>query len=490
MQENKLFRYLKKLGNSEIKRFVLFLRSPYHSTNKPALKLVEYLIKYHPEFESPRLKKETIFKKIYGTSRAFHEGRLEQVMTQTVKLFEQFLAVDTMLADPMKVSKHKMAAYKRKKLDKAFFRETEKQKEKIEAMPEGPLKYLEGYEVSRELFFHPATERTKVEMPCLDDYIENLDWFILWEKQLTTNYALNRELVFPKKYEIKFYDAIKEECEPYFKKNMYLKFLRRISVRQSNLTDDELKSLASEFEKVASEFDSLLRKNIFSFLINNLTIRYRVDGDKFLPSLFSLMKFRFKNDYLSTDGKIEATKFTSLVTLACKSGEFDWIQNVIDENVERIEDDDKLDTVGLAYGYLFYHKGERSGEKENYTKALDALLKVNQNRPFFTYQVKSLLLRCYFEIYFDKVEYQYFLNDFSLAFERHLNRDKTLSISKKDSYSNFCKIVRRLVKLRFEKNESMNKFKDLKNRVENEEILFGKEWLMEKIEELEMQLLS
>ena len=63
MRHSKLIGYLSRFSSQEMKDFRHFLQSPYHNSNKQALRLLEGLLSYHPDFDSPRLTKEKDFSK-------------------------------------------------------------------------------------------------------------------------------------------------------------------------------------------------------------------------------------------------------------------------------------------------------------------------------------------------------------------------------------------------------------------------------------------
>lgn len=484
MQDNKLIRYLKTLDGDEMKRFVLFLRSPYHSTNKPALKLAEHLSKYHPEYDSPRLKKETVFKKIYGADRPFHEGRLGQVMTQTVKLFEQFLTLETVHSDPLVTSKIRMQAFRNKRLDKAYAKEASQREKHIAKIPEGAKRYLEGYKLGRDLFYHPSTERLKVNIDSLEKYVGNLDHFYLWEKQITTNLLMNRELIFPKKYDIKLYDEITIAFSEKIQQNYTLSFFHRLIKTRKDFKKETIVSISEEFQVNFEKIEEEFRAIIYSLVKNMMAKVVRSNTEDISRQLFLLMKFAREEGIDLIDGKISTNNFTGLVSIASKEGAYDFALRVLENHINLVQEQDRDDVFNLGKGYVDFWRGTVENNIETIERAVDHLLKVNQNKPFFTYQVKSLLLRCYYELYLNDSQQRYFVNDFSFAFERHLQRDKSLSQSKLLAYSNFCKILRKIVRLKFEEKERTEKLPRLISQVHSEKILFGKEWLLRKLEEL------
>lgn len=484
MQQNKLLTYLMCLDAEEMKRFTRFMQSPYHTTNKPARAMVEALAKYHPAFDSSRLKKELLFQKIYGTNRPFHEGRLDQVMTQTLQLLNQFLAIENMMNSPLEMNKNRMGAMRKRKIDNAFFKGAKKREQLIENMPEGPERYLEGYQLFKDLFFHPATNRHLPEMKSIEKYVENLDWFILWEKQLTTNFLLNRQIVLSKKYDLKLHAEITEAFAEKVSNHYTLFILNKISEQQHQIDEKEMLALIDDYLENIDKIEKALESIVYALIRNLLAKGMRQSPEIFTRPLFKMMRMAHQKKWDLVEGKLTTNQLTGFVSVASKVGEFEYAENLIKNNLHLIDPADKVDVENLGYGYIYFWKGCYKNTLNYYDLAIGYLLKANQNKSFFSYQIKSLLLRCYYEVYLNDTDQQFFINDFSLAFERHLARDDSLSENKAEAYRNFCRYIRKLTKLKYQKENLTAKKDALSKQAASEKILFAREWIEEKIKGL------
>ena len=65
MQKTKLLELLQALDKDEFRRLYKFVKSPWFNSNKGVVQLYEYLRPHYPNFDSPKLDKKQIFKKLF-----------------------------------------------------------------------------------------------------------------------------------------------------------------------------------------------------------------------------------------------------------------------------------------------------------------------------------------------------------------------------------------------------------------------------------------
>lgn len=90
MQNSSLITILKTFSQKEIKSFGRFVRSPYFNTSEATAALFSELKRYYPEFSSPEIEKQAIFKKIYG-SQNYSEELTRKLTSNLIKLAEEFI---------------------------------------------------------------------------------------------------------------------------------------------------------------------------------------------------------------------------------------------------------------------------------------------------------------------------------------------------------------------------------------------------------------
>ena len=100
MNDSKLIQILKTFSVNEIKDFEKFIASPYFSTGRNVEGLYSILKPYHPEFDSSKLDKKTVFKKLFPCDK-YSEMKFKNVTTALTRLAEQFLVNESIKNDPV-----------------------------------------------------------------------------------------------------------------------------------------------------------------------------------------------------------------------------------------------------------------------------------------------------------------------------------------------------------------------------------------------------
>lgn len=484
MQNTKLIRLLSTLDVREFKAFHQFLRSPYHNSNKQAARLLEELGRYHPAFDDPKLEKESIYFSIHHKGKPYHEGRMNLLMTQLVKLFKQFLAFQEVKEDEFQQSKFRLKAYRKKRLDKAFFNEAGRLEALLNARATDSRCHLEQFQLNCALFFHPATPRYRPGMKSLDNCLQHLDLFFVWEKLRFAALALNRMRIFKEKHEIRMLREVEELFEDEIRQSPALGFYEKIIKMQQTEADGLIKPLIDQMEKVLQHFAREDQQNLMALLLNLAAQHYRMGKDHLKADLFRLYKLGLSNQLFVEDGIMPDVLFANCASISSASGAFEWTQEFIDEYRLCLEQEIQSDAVNLSLAYLNYHRAIYLKDEEGFIQVTDFLTNIDFSRPYYFYRARSLLLRAYYEFHLKKEENLDFVLDFSKAFERQISRDKSIGKIKAEPFLNFIRQTRKLIKLKFDKNRTGRNLEMEKQAIRDNENLFAKNWLMEKIGEL------
>jgi hypothetical protein len=97
MQKTKLIALLKTFTKQEMKDFEKFISSPYFSPGRNLKPLFNVLKKYYPEFNSPNLTHEKIYRKLYP-GKKYEKKKSEHVLqvlvSEMMSLAEKFVVYD------------------------------------------------------------------------------------------------------------------------------------------------------------------------------------------------------------------------------------------------------------------------------------------------------------------------------------------------------------------------------------------------------------
>jgi len=481
MRKTKLIRFLATLDEEEFKAFKKFVHSPFHNSNKQATLLLEALSNYHPDYEAPTLTKKAVYTKIHPKDKPYHEGRMNQLMTQLLGLIKQFFAFHAFQKDTFQQRKLKLSAYRLRRLDKAFFQEAD---QILRSAEEQPMTKLEAFLAHRTLFFHPATPRYQVGMESLDGCLRGLDAFYLEEKLRFTALALNRARILNESYDIKLLDALQEEFGAAIEQSPLLRLYRDII--QVQLTEDQplMKKLADNLEEILPYLNTEEQQNIVALLLNILAQQHRKGQEYLKKALFHLYKMGLDSQLFTEDGVMPAVIFINCVSISSANGAFKWAKAFMEEYRPMLKPEEQPDTVNLALAYLHYHQAAYQQDRSSYSKVIDYINNTSFSNVYSSYQARSLLLRAYYELYMKQEDHVDFLLDFTYAFQRHIARNHSLEPTKAATFANFIKHSRALIKLRWDRDINAEKADRIKTAIEQEENLFARSWLLEKTGEL------
>ncbi len=329
MHQTKLIRLLSVLDTEELKSFQKFLHSPYHNSNKQVIPFLEYIAEYHPAFDHKNLKKETVYRKIHPDGKAYHEGRMNLLMSQLGQLLKQFLAFEQVKKDEFLQRKYRLKAYREKQLDDEYTKEIEKQEAALETWRKDATYHLEKFLLNRGVFFHPATPRYQVGMPSLDASLEHLDMLFVWEKMRLGAAAYNRQRILNEKHDIQVLDEVLMQFRNIIENSPTLDCYKDILNIQRSGNESLLLEMSKSFEKITMGFSSEEQLEIFTYLHNINSQKIRQGKSEFYIGLFDLNKFRYGNESTMKAVQMNDVTFVNMVAFGCVNYEFEWVLNFI-----------------------------------------------------------------------------------------------------------------------------------------------------------------
>jgi hypothetical protein len=154
----------------------------------------------------------------------------------------------------------------------------------------------------------------------------------------------------------------------------------------------------------------LIQKELYRFstdeqrdiilLANNFCIRKINKGESsYLDKSFSLYQLGINSGALLEKGYLSRFTYKNIVTLGIRLKQFDWTRQFIEENKILLEKKYQAGSFAYNSAYLAY-------EMKEFDKAIDWLLKADQDDVFIFLSAKNLQMKIYYEMqYFDLLEY-------------------------------------------------------------------------------------
>ena len=185
MNNSKLIRLLKLIEPEEIKDFTKFLKSPFFNSNKQCLSLYSYLSIHHPSFNSPKLAKEKVFKKLFP-GRKYNYNILSNLMSQLTALTEEYLL--NLQFQKEGFTKKKMLARALGERKNTYDLFQKKNEALIKAVEDGKIRGINYYNelrsLNHDLYYHPMTNRQATGIGGIKKAMDNLDMMFAQTKLL------------------------------------------------------------------------------------------------------------------------------------------------------------------------------------------------------------------------------------------------------------------------------------------------------------------
>lgn len=479
MIDSSLVSLLKKFDKQQLKDFNNFVKSPFFNTNKAIVKLYEYIRKQYPDYESSKLEKEYVFKKVFGKTE-YNDGFLRVLMSNLQTLAEDYLIHKSVSGDKFMRGKYLLDELsmlgERKLAEKVLNRE-------IKAITDipitGPDEYLGLYYLAfyQKYFYSTRFVVNKGNKPDEGLYDEQkyLTYHFLLRALSNHFYHLNQSQVISYQPQLLFLDEIIIflNNHPEFLESHVLNitFLRVMLMKNNDLKDFyKLKHTFFEiFDKVQHK-DSF---NTISIIINYCQRNYSLTDDiLFMKEKFEMLKFGLEHKlhrFELTEG-FDGGRFNNIVGTALEFGEIEWAEAFLSEFSKELDD--------AASEFLIpYLAASIEFSKKNFDESLAILSKIkNPAAVTDKFNLKVLQLKLYYEMDFiDQAE------SAADAFRHLIQNDKVLPELYKESQKNFYHMYLKLLLIIMKgKGQTSDELRDI---ISDLKPVANKKWLLEKIPE-------
>jgi hypothetical protein len=471
MQQSKLIQLLKTLTKKEFKEFQGYVSSEFFNKNQQLVRLLEYLSIYQGSFETPKLDKETFFKKHYPGEK-FEEQKFRYLQSDLTKLLEDFIAYTQYNKDSFQKSYFLLEALNQRNQDKYFLQELDAIKETNDESPyRDSLYYFNQHKISELSYQHTSEKRNRAFDSSLQEVIDNLEITYLARGFRYYCEMINRRNILSVQYNLSFFDEMVK-----YLNNAIFDFVPAIRIYRlihKALTEpdnqENYAELLASLEEHSNLFSKKEQRGMYVFAQNYCIKRINKGEPDALQQIFDLYKSMVDKDLIYEGNFVSQPDFKNIVTTGLRLNEVEWVSGFIEEFRGKLNPEFSENAYTYSMAWVHFTRRE-------YDKALRMLLRVEFNDVYYHLDSKSLLMKVYYEM--DEYDAFFSLVD---AFKIYLRRNKFISDFQRDTYHNFILLINKLMKVKLRKNSM--------TRALHEEICITKPaadliWLKTKSEEL------
>lgn len=468
MNNTKLVKLLGALSTEDATAFGHYLRAFYPKHEVPQ-RLFEHLLAFHPDY-APKGKRAGQLDRAYIASvvLGLPPDSERRVLNESSKLYRwllQFLASQELLeeSETPTLDLLTLRALKRRQCDKDLEAQLKIAESHLQKAPESTWQSLHELQLRHEACYGLATPKLDPS----DDSLQEL-------QRLLVQFCAQAQLRY-RCEQLARHSILKTALPPppvadpmQRLHQLYGLVMDLLSAYDDQSYKQLKQALVSKAFPIVPEEELAL----FTYL-TNYNAKVIKDGDHATYKiayyeLFELYEVLMERNLMAVDGQITAQKFHNAVQVGCEAKKFDWIDRFIEAYANELDEAVRDSVLGLAYGSVSLRKGEPK-------KALAQLQKVEFKDDGYTFQVKAVQVRCYYELRDDG--YYSTLSDYLRAFSVALKRNKAINAKTIAAYHNFLAVIKQLLKAKPEDKQRL-----LTQLDEYPAGVVYKTWLIEKIE--------
>ncbi|MEO8210157.1 MAG: hypothetical protein ABI840_06320 [bacterium] len=484
MKDIRLIKILKTFTKEELKSFRKFLNSSFCIPSRNTVPLFDYLTTFHPDYTSSKLSKEEIFKKLFG-EEIYKDGKLQNLILDLTKSAEYFLAYSIYNEDELEGMLNLSKAYFNKNLYDESNRVNKLIEKKLQPSFSPDKDYIPKLKRLANLKYSYYTQSYNFEniSECIKDLFGAsvlqfiFDYINVVNEMKITGINYGREI--KNEFIQKILDGIDFEKlirllegSPYAN-SLYigLHYLGYKTITdENNLSYYYL--LKDLLFKNLSVLDRYEKWFFFVHLMNYSMQKEDNNIQGFKNEGLNIFKIMLENNaYSSSESQYMDFQIFRNIILSCNSQkEIEWFNYFVEKYTDSLHPDLRVDLKHYAYAHLYFLKNE-------FEKSLEYASKINEEFFFFKVDIKSILLKVYYELnYFEQAFHSID------AFKHFIRDNKEIIEDFKNIYRNFIRLYEELIKIK--SGQSKKAVFLIKKNIEEEIDIASKFWLLRKAEEL------
>ncbi len=493
MKSSQLIQLMKVLSLEELKAAKKYLTTRVKLPNEYVLQLFLYLQRCAPDYMPKKLDKRKVSQHLFG-HQPFNGLIIDKLAYLLKNLLQDFL-IDYDLSQHPTLKKQLWLQALEKRNHPDFGKESKKLIQSITRLPERQKDTninLDLFQLNYALWSNTNTQKLTTDLTIFNNANTNLD----------LHYIVNKLKMYSEYQDAKQIIAVATELEHYpellnlLKKQPKLKanatvqlFLATIKMGETGGLKDYLHLKAAFLESV----DKVSKKNamdILVFLNNYCYRRLSKKPDFFAPESYELLSFGDQEGLLVENDRIRDIEYSNGVIVGCYTKNTDWTANFIEKYHPFLAPEIRVATYAYVSAYLKYHLKDF----EQVIKLLKPITDTVKLTLSTGVLIQSLLLRAYFEDWtqanYPSAKAQSFLIRQTNNFEQFIIRHKKLAAIKKNEYTQFTRLLRKLIAIPSTTKHPLEQLMKVQLLLTNNPTVALRTWLVEKIQAMRVHLSS
>lgn len=473
MKDSKVIELLKSFSVQEMLKIRDMMNSPLFNKSEKRKSFFQYLSRFAPEFDDPRMTDENAHGDLYP-SQPFKKETITKLRHELYKILQQYVLYTYYNKDNL-INSIAILNYAEDKgltqLLKGHINEIEK-KQKQSKIKSGDHFYTEFLLQQTRSRIRLIEDRGRGDI-FLKEVSKALDKFYILNKLVVFSHQIIRERITGYEYDYTMREELLNAIpnSPHINipiVNLWYNTFLLVNEKDNFKYYKIVKVLVKEQAEHLSKIDI---RNICGCLQNNVRGFYK--DEAYFEELFYLYELQLQNGVFSYSKNSYLTQgiYYNIVKVGLTLNRIVWVETFLSDYPYQYNSEENNIYV-LCKAELEFNKG-------NFDEVLTLLQKGNIKNIYHGLQLKRLYLRVYFEL---KDQYSRSFNP-AIGTERtFLTRNKqNISGQQFDAHRLFVNMLSKLFNLDKNKENYEKKLQEIEEKVYQAEFIAEKKWLLQKI---------
>ncbi len=488
MRTQGFFDILACFSEEELKKFSLFLQSPYHNRTPKLSQFYDNLLQNRIAFTSGNFPYVEFYRKLYP-DKIFKLSTIRNLISDLYYAALKFMELENFSADIRGRKKNLLNELNKKGLEllaKNIIKNTCSNNGNIDYSYFSFMQFLESYKYNISYMNSKISGSGSLrnELQPLENSAEYLVYFYICEmcsfyvnsRIYELNYNLKSGELLPEKLlNVLSIEKIKKllpKTSPYrYVLKLYDSMVKLYSDFQNEKLYFTYKYDLEKFSKYLSNDEKNMHiNNLISFCIYN---RQKIESIGLKEELFDLYVLLLEKEYYM-DSKTEYLPhelFRSILLEALRNKKYDWAWQFSEIYPSKLRPADRKNMKNLSGAYICFETGQLS-------ESLKYLNKINTDFFIFKVDIKNLTLKIFYDLGYSEEAF-----NLIKSYKEYLRKNNLINKERKASYLSFVRFTEKLLK--YSETRDKSELGYIKYRLSNHKSTAFKPWLTEKIMELE-----
>ncbi len=481
MAQKSVLKLISSFSESEFRRFIDMLNSPFHNKRGDLLRLSRYLDSVYPGINEDKISYENIYLNVYGGGKVNIQV-VKNLLGRLNDLAETFLIQIGLEKDSFTSEMLLTKEFIRRNMNDKAIKKVGKIKRTAEEMEKYSVElYRKLYELNELKYEMIPGDMNKQKIEAnKETFYDALRLFLTTLLRIANTYE-NYRFVEKEENEIELLDNITDYID--FEK--LLELIKKTTPKDHVIPAIYYYSLLSKTKDTNGKYREMLKslafKNINEFrnmdnieFWQNIFASYIFSRSNTLPvnikELHEVNKEYINNNVLIRDesGYIPDASYHNIAMQAISVGDLKWAEDFINKYKNELEPAKREVTYNFLMGYYNINC-------KNYDRVIPYLNRIRTNDIPTNLTIRSFYIRTYYELGY------YFEAESAIdAFRKFIKANKRITKETLSTYPEFLYFTAKMVKSKLSGRQLDD---EIIKKIDGNDNFLNKKWILEKIKE-------